>query len=167
MLRPFYGLKGAWNKQHMNIAFNSLSTAITNSMTNEVKNWGVGVRAGIDTSWHFCRGLSIFGDMAFTGLCEEFKARRFDTSATAGVITGSTANLKENQYVVAPVIEWMLGLKWETGLSCDAYHLSIAAAWEEQVWFGQNKFLRLQYTVPTNGDTLTLQGLTVDVRFDF
>lgn len=167
MLRPFYGLKGAWNQQHMNIAFHNLSLAMTNSMINQLKNWGIGIRAGMDTSWHFCRDLSLFGNMAFTGLWEEFKARRFDSSAIGGTIINSTVNVKEKQCVVAPVIEWMLGFKWETGLSCDTYHLAIAAAWEEQVWFGQNKFIRHQYVIPNNGDTLTLQGLTVDIRFDF
>ena len=62
----------------------------------------------------------------------------------------------------------MMGLKWETGLSCDAYHLSITAAWEEQVWFGQNKFFRLPRELrPGPAAILSLQGLTVDVRFDF
>ncbi len=73
MLRPFYGLKGAWNKQHMNVAFNNTTTAVTTSMSNHVKSWGVGVRAGLDTSWHFCRNVSIFGDMAFTGLWEDLR----------------------------------------------------------------------------------------------
>ncbi len=167
MLRPFYGLKGAWNKQHMDVSFTGLTN--TSSMTNKIKNWGIGVRAGMDTSWHFSRNFSIIGDMAFTGLWEEFKVKRFDTitNNATDIVSGSIINLKENQYTVEPVIEWMLGLKWETGLSCDAYHLAITAAWEEQVWFEQNNFLRIPGTASVSGDSLSLQGLTVDVRFDF
>jgi len=173
MLRPFYGLKGAWNKQHMDVSFTGISTnvpataGIVHSMTNKIKNWGIGVRAGMDTSWHFSRSFSIIGDMAFTGLWEEFKMTRFDTEESLGTLTGSNVNIKENQYTVEPVIEWMLGLKWETGFSCDAYHLAITAAWEEQVWFEQNNFLRIPGTASATGNSLSLQGLTLDVRFDF
>ncbi len=176
MLRPFYGLKGAWNKQHIDVSFtgtmNGAGTfpiTIINSMTNKIKNWGIGVRAGMDTSWHFSRNFSIIGDMAFTGLWEEFKIKRFDTRTdiATNIVTGSNVNLKESQYTVEPVIEWMLGLKWETGFSCDAYHLAITAAWEEQVWFEQNNFLRIPGSASVSGDSLSLQGLTVDVRFDF
>ena len=42
-----------------------------------------------------------------------------------------------------------------------------SAAWEEQVWFGQNKFLRVPGNAVGTGGDLSLQGLTVDVRFDF
>ena len=173
-LRPFYGLKGAWNKQHMNVNFDGLDSAVPApapvpaelATTNKIKNWGVGVRGGMDASWHFTRSFSFIGDMAFTALWEQFKVTRYDTLAESGVVR-STIDLKEDLYVVKPIIEWMLGLKWETGLSCDTYHLAISAAWEEQVWFGQNKFLRVPGCAPTAGDDLTFQGLTVDVRFDF
>ena len=172
MLRPFYGLKGAWNKQHMNVNFDGVHVSAPVpapaelATTNKIKNWGIGVRGGMDASWHFTRSFSLIGDMAFTALWEQFKVTRYDTMAESGVV-GSVVDLKEGLYVVKPIIEWMLGLKWETGLSCDTYHLAISAAWEEQVWFGQNKFLRIPGSAPTTGDDLTFQGLTVDVRFDF
>ena len=167
MLKPFYGLKGAWNKQHMNVNFSTATSVV--STTNHIKNWGIGIRGGMNTSWHFSRSFSMIGDMAFTALWEEFKVKRFDstTSTATGIVTDSNVDLKENQYGVKPVIEWMLGLKWETGLCCDAYHLAISAAWEEQVWFGQNKFLRVPGNAVGTGGDLSLQGLTVDVMFDF
>ena len=174
MLRPFYGLKGAWNKQKMNVAFVGIQSTQTGtfipivaSMDNALKTWGIGLRAGVDTSWHFCRNFSILGDLAFTALWEQFKSRRYDNTASGGAVLDSFVDNKENQYLVKPIIEWMAGLKWETGLSCDAYHLSITAAWEEQVWFGQNQFMRTRNTSVGTGGDLTLQGLTVDVRFDF
>lgn len=172
MLRPFYGLKGAWNKQHMDVSFQGANPqgaipALEVSTKNQIKNWGIGIRAGMDTSWHFCRAVSVIGDLALTGLWEQFKVTRFDTTTIAGVVQDSGFNVKESQYSVKPVIEWMLGLKWETGLSCDTYHLSITAAWEEQVWFGQNRFLRVPRNLVGISGDLSLQGLTVDVRFDF
>lgn len=140
-------------------------------MNNQITSWGLGIRGGLDTSWHFTRSFSIVGNMALAALWEEFKLKRLDTALEvpelpAGTIL-SLVDWKEKQYVVEPVIEWMLGLKWETGLSCDEFHLAITAAWEEQVWFGQNKFLRNFGTASGTGGNLTLQGLTVEVKFDF
>ena len=141
---------------------------LINTMHNRIKNWGIGLRAGIDTSWHFTRSFCLIADLAFTGLCEEFKTRRFDTNLDLNTnILSSSIDIKETQFSVEPVIEWMLGLKWETGLSCDEYHLALSAGWEEQVWFGQNKFLRVPGNAVGTGGSLSLQGLTVDVRFDF
>lgn len=170
ILRPFYGLKGAWNRQHMNVVFNNINNVMeqpVESMHNQLKNWGIGVRGGMDTSWHITREFSIIGNMAFTGLWEQFKARRFDTAISSTNVLNSSVNMKETQYSVAPVMEWMLGLKWETGLSCDEYHLALTAAWEMQVWFDQNQFLRVPGTASGTGGNLSLQGLTIDARFDF
>ena len=169
MVRPFYGFKGVWTKQRMDVVFDGvdpMGLSLINSMANKMNNWGIGARAGMDTSWHFTRNFSLIGDMAFTALWEQFKVHRMDTVDAVGVLFISIFDFKENQYAVKPVIEWMMGLKWESGFSCDAYHLALVAGWEQQLWFGQNKFLRLPATVGTGGD-LTLQGLTVDVRFDF
>ncbi len=171
MLRPFYGLKGAWNKQNMNVSFTGIDLKIgipvVNTMHNQIKNWGIGPRAGMDGSWHLSRCFSIVGDVALTALWEHFKMQRFDFQESSGAITDSLVDFKGSEYSMEPVIEWMLGLKWETGLSCDSYHLAITAAWEEQMWFEQNDFLRVPGTSTANGDNLSVQGLTVDVRFDF
>lgn len=174
MLRPFCGLKGAWNRQHMNVKTTTQFLVTYNSsMHNKIKTWGAGLRAGLDSAWHFTRSFSLIGDLALTGLWEKFKLRRFDGTLLSGpTVVGPTPpinliNWKETQHGVKPVIEWMLGLKWETGFSCDEYHLSVTAAWEEQVWFGQNKFLRFCNNASGTGGDLSLQGLTVDARFDF
>ncbi len=145
MLRPFYGLKGAWHTQHMRVAFSNVEGLVLSPnarMRNTMENWGIGIRAGMDTSWHFTRSFSLVGNMAFTCLWEEFKVKRFDV-AEAGGFSESNVNLKKKVYDVEPVIELALGLKWETGMACDASHFSITAAWEEQVWFDQNQFLRI------------------------
>ena len=61
-----------------------LSGNFDQTTKNEIKNWGLGVRAGMDTSWHFTRAFSIIGDLAFTGLWEQFKVTRFDVTDEGG-----------------------------------------------------------------------------------
>ena len=116
MLRPFYGLKGTWQRQKMDVQFAGLDGDFTSQ--NKIKNWGIGVRGGLDSSWHFTKSFSLIGDMALSGLYEYFKTTRFDTDTSAGVFANQI-NLVEKSYLLKPVIEWSLGLKWETGISCD------------------------------------------------
>ena len=115
MLRPFYGLKGAWNKQHMNVGFegfdNSAGSPVDVFMENKIKSWGLESVAEWMRPGTLRDAFSLIGDMAFTGLWEHFKMTRFDFSEANGVITGSNLDLKENQHVVKPVIEWTLGFR--------------------------------------------------------
>ena len=107
MLKPFYGLKGAWNKQHMNVNFTEATAAFNNSMTNKIKNWGIGCSVGMDTSWHFSRSFSLIGDVAFTGLWKSLKSHvLMPRNAPSGAVSGSNVDVKENQYVVEPVVKW-------------------------------------------------------------
>ncbi|HSX12542.1 MAG TPA: Lpg1974 family pore-forming outer membrane protein [Rhabdochlamydiaceae bacterium] len=181
MLRPHVGLKGTWQKQTFSIALTEgitnmttglvFETAADGFMKQRLTDWGVGPRIGLDTSWHFNRAFSLFGDIAFTGLYERFNVKRFDYSlfphpSTLFNLSNSFIHLKSQFTTIEPVIEWMLGLRLENWFLCDRYHVALEAAWEEQVWFGQNQFLR-NHVLESPEGTLVLSGLTVQVRFDF
>ncbi len=172
--RPFFGLKGAWQKQHLHLAFNSVpffGSVGSNYMNNHLKMSGVGVRGGFDTAWHFTRGFSLVGDLAFTGLWEYVKGSRKDTSST--VTGGVTSTPVTNVYIsehctsVKPILEWAIGLRYEFWTCGDDYHFAFEADWEAQNWFGQNQFIRLPGSANAEGQDLGLQGLTFQVRFDF
>lgn len=163
MLRPFCGLKGTWQTQTMDVEL--INSEVVLDTHNKSRVWGIGARGGLDTSWHFSRNFSILGDLAFSGVYERFKVTRVDNEDNLGVLS-SKINLVENFYFMNPVLEWSLGLKWETGISCDQYHFSVSAAWEQQYWFDQNKFIKVIVGEGGNGN-LDLAGLTVDFRFDF
>lgn len=176
-LRPYFGLKGMWYKQDYKLTFGVLPGGVplyNNRMLAQMKNWGLGVRGGIDTSWHFCRDLSLIGELAVTGLWEHFKVTRKDETfsflgnATSGP-TGTLTNLFNTEYTyytLKPILEWMLGFRWEMWTCCDEFHFALDAGWEAQHWFSQNKFIRNIGSDTANGD-LVIQGLTVRARFDF
>lgn len=169
MLRPFFGLKGTWQKQTLKVVFDDFegSPNIV-SMKNRMKNWGVGILAGLNTSWHINRAVSVIGNIAVSGLWEQFKVNRFDNDFTVFLNRNtSLLNVTDRFHILRPVIEWMLGARWETWFSCDSYHFSAEAGWEQQVWFSQNMFIRLPGTGSCHNGDLTLQGLTIKLRLDF
>ncbi|MCI0381676.1 MAG: Lpg1974 family pore-forming outer membrane protein [Chlamydiae bacterium] len=168
MLRPHFGFKGTWGRQRFNTTFNGLTGADAHVKTSRwrMPYWGIGIRAGLDTAWHFTKSFSLFGEIAFTGLWEQFKPRRHDVDQN--IVTGlftSLFNVDYEFHTIKPIIEWIIGLRWETWFSDDNYHFGIEAGWEEQWWGGQNQFFRL--TTESDWGDLVMQGLTVKVRFDF
>lgn len=171
MLRPFAGIKGSWQKQQFNATFNGIGTApsgnmapLTSTSYNELKYWGLGLRGGLDTSWHFTRTFSLFGNLAISTMWDFFKVSRIDNSQIAGTNT-SLVNVKNDNHFILPVIESEVGLRYEEWFCDDRYHFSIEAGWEHQWWNGMNQFY--QIIVGTRLGDLMVQGLTIHARFDF
>ncbi len=182
-LRPYVGFKGTWQKQHFDVemvgttSFSSggggggnTTVASDGTSTNSVKYWGIGLRSGLDTAWHFTKSFSLVGEAAVSLLWEQFKSHRFDTAAFTPPTGGadlfiSNINVSDNFHTINPVFELYMALRWESWFCCDNYHLSIEAGWEEQFWNEQNQFV--QIAVETREGDLSLQGFTLKFRFDF
>jgi hypothetical protein len=119
--------------------------------------------------------FSIFGDVSGALMYGHFKNRHIEAGATAaGVATGGINISGLNRNLMVPVLTGIMGLAWDFCFDCDKMHLGIRAGYELQYWFRQNQRFS-NFTVPgsvapiynrTTGD-LALQGLTIDVRFDF
>ncbi len=166
-LRPQFGLKGALEKQTMQVQTRARDSLDIETMQNRMRIWGIGILAGIDTAWQFSNHWSFTAKVAFTGLWERFHCSRFDDSLTnAHPPRSSEVHLANDFYTLKPVVEWMLGFRWETRAANDRVHLAFDAGWEEQIWFSQNQFIRLLSSVSNPGD-LVLQGLTTKARIDF
>lgn len=173
-MRPHFGFKGTWQKQHLNIDYFyqvNANSAERPRMQQEMRFWGFGIRSGSDAAWHFNENFSLFGDVAVTALWSKFRTHRKDTDVT--LVDQSAENqplttvidTKNSFYTITPVFEYDIGLRYELWFSDDEYHFLIQAAWEEQLWYNMNQFLKLNET-GSHGD-LGLQGLTVKLRFDF
>ncbi|MES2273438.1 MAG: Lpg1974 family pore-forming outer membrane protein [Chlamydiota bacterium] len=177
-LRPYVGLKGMWGHQRYTVAFSdplNPDSAFSGSttMNNKIKNWGIGIRPGIDTAWHLGESFSLLGEFAFTALWEQFKVTRVDQTVIdvaigplpAGTVT-TGVNHTMSYYNLKPVVELFLGFRWETWTCKESFHFAIDAGWEQQIWFGQNQFLRIEALDSDHGD-LGIQGVTVRARMDF
>lgn len=172
MFRPYFGLKGTWQTQKLDVNFQGIldavpSFSVTSSMTNKIRDWGIGILAGVDGAWHLTRNFSFLGKLALSCLWQRFKIERVDNEFIPALNANiSFLNVSSKLDKLTPVIEWMLGLRWESWFSCDTYHISFDVGWEMQNWFSQNKFVRVSGSPKCDGD-LTLQGLTLRARFDF
>lgn len=167
-LRPNFGLKGAWVKQRNNVDY-VLGTLVSPSYTElEIRQkqrfWGVGVRAGLDTVWHFCKEFGMYGDMGLSALWGQYKNRRTDDLQTPAGSEGQTLNYRRSFHDVTPVLELGIGLAYMTWFYDEAYMFDIRAGWEEQVWFDTNHFFD---STGARSGNFTTQGLTVKVGFWF
>ncbi len=193
-LRPHVGIKGAWHKLHETESFTAAVAPVAYNASDTTKSWAVGPSAGINSNWYFGCGntmgpkgevrdrpmFSIFGDFSGALMYGHFKNSHSETGATAaGAASGGFNVSGLNRNLMVPVLTGIMGLAWDMCFDCDKMHLGIRAGYELQYWFRQNqRFSNFntggdqvqtasapRYT-RTTGD-LALQGLTIDVRFDF
>lgn len=166
-MRPFVGLKGSWQKQNWNVNYLYTSDSLEDDAKMKQNFWGVGTRAGLEGAFYFNKEFSIYGDFALSALWSQFKNKHKIRHRTVGDATYQyRENWKGSYHNVAPVLEMALGLRWDTWVSCEEYHFMLQAGWELQQWWSQNNFANAAYNNGVRGD-LSLQGLTIEARFDF
>ena len=165
-LRPHFGFKGTWQDEDYTVRYEEPESGevFISKMRIDQDFWGVGLRTGLDTAWHFTRRWSIFGDVALTALWCYFDVDRKDTTDFMS-IKDTVLNTENDFHSIKGVIEIALGLRWEIWFRDDDYHFLIQAGWEEQIWLNRNQYFR-HAEEGSHGD-LTFQGLTLKLRFDF
>jgi hypothetical protein len=165
-LRPFVGLKGSWQNQALNNTYTGESDSNSFTYVNKTKSsyWGVGIRSGLNTSWHLSESWSLFGDLALSALWSSFTNHRNDSYDLSGN-TLYPVQEKRTFNSIMPVLELSLGLRKDIWLFQDRLHIGAQAGWEEQIWWDLNS-LSLNAGL-SRGGNLYLQGLTARLRFDF
>jgi len=180
-LRPFAGLKFSWMHQKYKVKYSDIlfvgdqggqpSSLTTIPLGSNVdlefkqKEFGVGLRFGMDTAWYFCKWLGAYGDFAVTGLWNHFKERREVEVHTPAGLEYDSERIRDKVYDVTGVLEVGLGLFFEWTFCKDAYMFNLAAGWETQVWFNQNNMIFLMNNnAPGN---LSFQGFTLEAGFAF
>jgi hypothetical protein len=170
-LRPFGGLKTAFGMQKYAVQYTrqiNFNNQAKDSMNNDFHYFGIGPRAGVNSSWQFSETWSLYGDFAGSLLWSQFLQHRKDTSETLAAIPIPRVvflNINNHLNTCIPVLEFALGLRWETWFSDDDYHVLLQAGFEEQIWFNYNHILTTQKEASSGN--LTTQGLTARFRFDF
>ena len=174
-LRPNIGLKGCWYKENYDVRYTTFLDFDIADELDQVRAkfrqhyWGVGVRAGIDSSWYFDKNWSIFGNVAMSNLWGRFDVRRrdfVDVDLTDPANVLKVIDTSFDFHTVKPVFECQLGLCFDYWFSDDDYHFGISAAWEEQIWINHNNIFTVTKGWGANGD-LSFQGFTLKARFDF
>lgn len=173
MTRPHIGFKGTWQQQDWRSRLFSSFIQIANAnvtgpyrVHHHSRYYGVGVRAGIDTAWHFTSRWSLFGDLAATAMWSHYKLRRHDTidDTTSGQ-KQKAIDVHSSFFDLKYIGEFQIGLRFQTWLADNSYHLQFQAGWEEQIWI--NHMTYIDPLSPAPFFDLSLHGLTVTCRFDF
>ncbi len=177
-LRPHFGLRTDWVHQKWNSDYNNFSST---SLPNKVKDeyldnwWGLGVESGLDTQWGLGYGWSLFGNFAgailygFHDIDYKTNVRPPQVSTTG---SGKLVNLDSSNRVSHPILDMMIGVRYDHMFCNDRFHLGLEIGWEHHVYFSQNQFpVFVDDTSPgiyvVNQGDLTYQGWTVGARFDF
>ena len=179
-MRPFGGLKFSWQHQKYKVKYSDIIFVgdqdgippSTNTIPNpsdvqlefKQREFGVGLRFGMNTQWYFCKWLGAYGDFALTTLWNRFKENREVEVKTA---TGEfdSEDIKDKIYGITGVFEVGIGLFFEWAFHDDDYMFTLAAGWEDQVWWGQNNFIYLMEN--NEPGTLSFQGFTLKAGFAF
>jgi len=176
-LRPHCGLRSGW----INQKFKSVFSLPINSAAHQEYDFhgknnfsGVGPRVGIHSQWHIdSSSWSILGKASTSLLLGQTKTRYHNKSLTAGASSFVTERqLKDNFSQLVPNLQIFIGLDWGSCLDCEKYYLGINAGWETNIYWNQFNIPTAIYTnyapLPGTGNqAVTMEGLTVNVHFDF
>ncbi len=173
-MRPFVGMKFDWTDQNFNVVYTNIhgnplvraDLAGDNwKMKMDQDQWAAGLRAGLNTTWYMWKKWAIFGELALSGMLNDFDVTRKDRVHRANGQRFTHSHVDRDIHNVTAILEWSLGLRYETAFHCDDYLFMVQAGWEQQVWFGQNQFV---YFLNNNSNgNLSFQGLTVKAGFYF
>lgn len=168
-LHPFVGVKTAWISQ-IKRSHSEVFSPFVGVLTSKDRNdfWGIGPDFGLEGKWFVVSGFNLFGSAAGALLWGDFDVRHKEFSPSMNAVR---FNLNFDTHQVVPMAQFQLGIGYETNIYHNYYHIAVNARYEYQYWWQQNQipfstfFNNLRYL--RSADDLSLQGITIDVRFDF
>jgi hypothetical protein len=169
VLRPFFGLKGAWIDQDAHIRYEGGFIPAGQTFRTHFKNdfKGAGPLIGLESNWLLGAGFSFFGDVAAALVIGHFdnKQEQFQLGG-AKVI-----DLNSDFHLVSPTVQIVTGFAWDRNFNKERWHVGLSAGFESQYWWSQNQTERFTdkdfpIYVREKGD-LTFYGLTLRARFGF
>ncbi len=169
-IRPSLGVKFSYIQVHLRtlgqLVVSGVPTTSTIEYASKTREFGIGIRSGIESAYYLWDQWSIFGDFAVTGLWNDFHSARKDTYTPAPGQTSSTnLNVTSHPYTISSVAEMTLGMRFETIFGKGKYMYMLQAGWETQVWFNQGQSIHCH--VPSAPGNLSLSGLTLKTGFWF
>jgi hypothetical protein len=168
-VHPFVGLKTAWIEQHQRNSAKIVMPFLT-EMHSKTKNrfWGIGPDFGVEGKWFIVSGFNLFGSIAGAILWGDFDVHQGRTSSDPN---NNRSSIDFDLHALSPMTQMQIGFGYETNLHHNQYRLAVNARYEQQYFWGQNQIpyfpLANVYKYERFAEDLSLQGLTVDVRFDF
>ena len=164
--RPWLGLLGAWDTEHLNTDAKEADLPdVTSSARMRQYWWGVGPYAGIESRYFFTGNFGINIQAGTALLYAQHRLKSTNTTKLFGTSSQQVVNIQNfDFYNSEPMIETLLGVFWEE--SWKSCGLKINIAWELQTYFKHNGLAR--YYSPTGIlGNYSMQGLTATLAFGF
>ena len=144
IFNPFFGLKGGWLDQ---------------SFRQQIDT------TGLYSDWKLCYGFSFFGKNALSLVCQ--KMYNIKSSFPNGSTQTYTRVMSTSQYNVTPIVELIIGAKWQSYFYKNNYHFDVSAGYELQYFWDQNYMWQNLTSENDNSGSLNFQGLNISANFDF
>jgi len=169
-LRPFIGLKGGWINQSIHTKWhnpNRTGAEFFNTGKENLKNnfWGIGPSFGLNTKWDlFVRknhSLSLFGDLSAAIMWGHWTLGDVYKNDIQQEVLVKLSHIKS----AASMLRTFMGFGWDANFSRDRSHFSARLGYEMQIWLDQLQFY--SFDAGRLDNALTLQGGTLEFRFDF
>lgn len=167
-IRPFVGIKGGWIDQKIHSQWHVISSngdTVNFGTTEDLKNnfWGIGPSSGVNTKWalDYCNNFNLFGDFSTAMMWGFWRFKDVYNNPTP-LTKHVTLN---NSQLGALMLRGFMGFGWDVDFNQGMSHFSAKAGYEMQFWLNQLRMPTFG-VLPLHGD-LTLQGISIDCRFDF
>lgn len=176
-LKPQIGVRGLIISQQYTVASQGGTinddTTLAGPASNhtDFQSKAVGLQAGLNAFWQFCKEWSIYTNVGGSLLASSFSLSNTIETSEEGADPFFVFNKESIHVTLVPTLDLALGIGYEHSFDGKAA-LGIRAGWEFNDFFSQNKmtsFLLGDQRAPvvTYSNDLTYQGLTVNIRLDF
>lgn len=166
--KPWIGILGAWDHQVFNQKIAPKTLPDDFETINQTMNWwGLGPYGGFLSSYYFVESFAL--EYLIGGSLNFVSQRTKNINTRENYTPRVRTNTKSLIYDLQPMLETMLGFKWES-FGKD-WGLTIAAGWELQVWFSHSSFINAYqdsfYAFYNNYGNYSTQGLTTTATINF
>lgn len=169
-LRPFIALKGGWIHQSIHTKWqhpNRSGAEFFNTGKENLKNnfSGIGPCAGLNTKWALVvrenQSFSLLGDLSGAVMWGHWKLKDVYKNDIQQEVVVKLSHINS----AASMLRTFLGFGWDTNFRQNRSHFSAKLGYEMQFWLDQLQLYL--FDAGRLNDVLTLQGGTLEFRFDF
>lgn len=169
LFRPHVGLRAAWIDQNYDLTYSDSfygSEEAVLQINNSSDSWGIGARAGFDSTWRFCSGFYLYGNFAASILYTDYTSVK--NSRESEFLGINDVRFTNSICTARPNMELALGLGWADYCDCDCskWFLNLSVGYEFHTFWNQN-VMRNIYDSNTGNTNLYLHGLTITAKLDF
>lgn len=177
-VRPFIGIRSVFMRQLFKNQFDAVAGAsiVPGAFRNTSNVWGIGPRAGLDSTYYFADHWSFQGGLSGSLVLGNFRARQkllgFNGADHLKV------HVKDSSAMIRANLDGYLGIGWDMYFNNNNNRVYVAILCDTSYWFGINQFMDLNVnsaTLPVSGSVgvdkrhgdLAFFGGTVHFQMDF